>query len=84
MFEPNMAQVVAQQLTEDDFNCVRDLYKRIKEIMSCDNAERVFGLADTAQLLEVHEFLDEMYEIILTDNHVSRSIFTEANRKKGN
>ena len=48
MFEPSMAQMVAQQLTEDDFTCVRDLYKRIKEILSCENAERVFGLADTA------------------------------------
>jgi hypothetical protein len=48
MFEPSMAQLVAQQLVEDDFTCVRDLYKRIKEILSCENAERVFGLADTA------------------------------------
>lgn len=84
MFEPNLAQMVAQQLTEDDFTCVRDLYKRIKEILSCENAERVFGLADTAQLLEVHEFLDEMYEIVLTDNAFSNTIFKEANRKKAN
>ena len=63
---------------------MRDLYKRIKEVLSCDNAERVYGLADTAQLLEIHEFLDESYEILLTDNAISTTIFKEANRKKGN
>lgn len=84
MFEPNFAQMVAHQLEEEDFNCVRDLYKRIKEIISCENAERVFGLTDTAQLLEIHEYLDEMFEIVVTDNALSNTIFREANRKKAN
>lgn len=71
MFEPNLVQMVSSELREEDFGCVRDLYKRIKEIMTCENAERVFGLQDTAQLLEIHEYLDEMFEIVLTDNAYS-------------
>jgi len=55
-------------LDESDFICVRDLYKKIKEILSRENTERTFDFLDTNQLLELHDYIDECFEMILTDN----------------
>ena len=40
-------------LEEKDFMCVRDLYKKVKEILSQQNTERIFDITDT-QLLDLH------------------------------
>jgi len=40
-------------LEEKDFMCVRDLYKKVKEILSYPNTERIFDITDT-QLLDLH------------------------------
>jgi hypothetical protein len=40
-------------LEEKDFMCVRDLYKKVKEILSQPNTERIFDITDT-QLLDLH------------------------------
>lgn len=61
---------------------VRDLYKKIKEILSQENTERIFGLVDTNQLLELHDFLDEKFELLLTDNKHSDQIFKDAFRRR--
>jgi hypothetical protein len=34
-------------LEERDFMCVRDLYKKVKEILSQPNTERIFDITDT-------------------------------------
>lgn len=61
---------------------VRDLYKKIKEILSQENTERIFGLSDTNQLLELHDFLDEKFELLLTDNKYTDQIFRDAFKRK--
>lgn len=61
---------------------VRDLYKKIKEILSRENTERIFGFSDTNQLLELHDFLDDTFELLLTDNVVTDQIFKDATKKR--
>ena len=61
---------------------VRDLYKKIKEILSRENTERIFGFSDTNQLLELHDFLDDTFELLLTDNIVTDQIFKDATKKR--
>jgi hypothetical protein len=62
--------------------CVRDLYKKIKEVLSQPNTERIFGFTDTNQLLETHDFLDELFELALTDNAITDKVFKDAQLKK--
>lgn len=61
---------------------VRDLYKKIKEILSQENTERTFCLADTNQLLELHDYIDEKFELFLTDNTVTDQIFADAIKRR--
>lgn len=61
--------------------CVRDLYKKIKEILSQPNTERIFDITDT-QLLELHESIDEKFEMVLTNNPLTESIFNDATAAK--
>lgn len=70
-FGQNIAQKMCELLEEKDFQSVRDLYKKIKELLSQENTERIFGLSDTNQLLEVHDYIDETFEILLTDNVIT-------------
>lgn len=57
--------------------CVRDLYKKIKEILSQPNTERIFDISDT-ELLSLHSSIDEKFEIVLTDNPVTEMAFNDA------
>ena len=57
--------------------CVRDLYKKIKEILSQPNTERLFDITDT-QLLDLHESIDEKFELLLTHNPYTDHIFNDA------
>jgi len=82
VFSSSLAQQISECLTERDFLCLRDLYKRIKEIISQDNAEKVFDLQNTNQLLDLHLYIDEMFEACLTDNHLTDRIFRESYAKK--
>ena len=61
---------------------VRDLYKKIKEILSQENTERIFGLVDTNQLLELHDYLDEKFELLLTDNNHTDQLFKDAFKRR--
>lgn len=81
-FGANIASLISEYLEEKDFSCVRDLYKRIKEILSQENTERIFGFSDTNQLLELHDFLDELFERVLTDNEFTTQIFKDATKKR--
>lgn len=57
--------------------CVRDLYRKIKELLSQPNTERVFDITDT-QLLALHQSIDEKFEILLTNNLMTDQIFNDA------
>ena len=46
-----------EYLEDSDLMSVRDLYKKIKEVLSQENTERIFQITDT-QLLELHEQID--------------------------
>jgi hypothetical protein len=45
---------INESLEECDFMSVRDLYRKVKMVLSQDNSERVFGLKDTKLLLDLH------------------------------
>lgn len=72
----NMSEI-NDYLEEKDFMCVRDLYKKIKEILSQPNTERMFDITDT-QLLDLHESIDEKFEVLLTHNPYTDHIFNDA------
>ena len=57
--------------------CVRDLYKKIKEILTQPNTERTFDITDT-QLLELHDSIDEKFELLLTHNFYTDLVFNDA------
>ena len=57
--------------------CVRDLYLKIKQLLSQPNTERVFDITDT-QLLDLHKSIDEKFEVLLTHNPVTDHIFNDA------
>ena len=61
--------------------CVRDLYKKIKELLSQPNTERVFDITDT-QLLDLHQSIDEKFEVLLTHNPVTDHIFNDATAQR--
>jgi len=61
-------------LEESDLVSCRDLYRKLKQILSQDNAERLFGITDT-QLLNLHETLDRRFELMVTDNTETDEIF---------
>lgn len=82
LFGQNLASQISEFLSEKDFSSVRDLYKKIKEILSRENTERIFGFSDTNQLLELHDFLDETFELLLTDNEATDRIFKDATKKR--
>ena len=66
--------------TEKDLSSVRDLYRKIKEVLSQDNCERLFNITD-AELLNLHEVLDKKFELIITDNLETDEVFKV--RKQG-
>ncbi|CDW79536.1 dna binding and zinc-finger domain-containing protein [Stylonychia lemnae] len=68
-------------LSESDFISVRDLYKKVKEILTQPNTERLFDITDT-QLLELHDSIDEKFEWLLTDNELTERIFNDATSQK--
>lgn len=70
-------------LEESDFISVRDLYKKVKEILTQPNTERLFDITDT-QLLELHDSIDEKFEWLLTDNELTERIFNDATSQKTN
>ncbi len=70
-------------LEESDFISVRDLYKKIKEILAQPNTERIFDITDS-QLLELHDSIDEKFELLLTDNDLTDRIFNDATTQKTN
>ena len=81
-FNQNLASQVCEYLEDRDFMCVRDLYKKIKEILSQDNAERIFGFNDTNQLLDLHDYLDQQFDLVLTDNQFTDDVFKDATKKR--
>ena len=84
LFGQNLAPTLSEYLEESDFLCVRDLYKKIKEVLSQENTERTFGFKDTNQLLEIHDYLDEQFDLALTDNLVTDQIFADATKRRAN
>ena len=50
-----------EYLEDSDLMSVRDLYKKIKEVLSQENTERIFQITDT-QLLDLHEQIDQKFE----------------------
>ena len=64
-------------MEDKDLMSVRDLYKKIKTVLSQENTERLFQITDQ-QLLYLHEQIDEQYEAILTDNLDTDFIFKSA------
>ena len=60
---------------------VRDLYKKIKVVLSQENTERIFKITDT-QLLDLHEQIDRKFEAMLTDNKETDDIFNRATMEK--
>lgn len=68
-------------LEESDLMSVRDLYKKIKEVLSQENTERIFKITDT-QLLKLHEQIDRKFEAMLTDNLETDEIFNRATIEK--
>jgi len=67
-------------LEERDLVSCRDLYQKLKKILSQDNAERLFGITDT-QLLNLHEILDKRFELMVTDNTETDDIFKVKKQK---
>lgn len=57
--------------------CVRDLYSKLKQILSQPNTERIFDISDT-ELLDLHASIDEKFEVFLTDNLVTDTVFNDA------
>lgn len=47
--QPDLDRIskINDMLEERDLMSVRDLYKKIKHILSQENAERIFGITDT-------------------------------------
>ena len=70
-----------EYLEESDLMSVRDLYKKIKEVLSQENTERIFKITDT-QLLDLHEQIDRKFEAMLTDNLETDEIFNRATVEK--
>ena len=70
-----------EYLEESDLMSVRDLYKKIKEVLSQENTERIFKITDT-QLLDLHEQIDQKFEAMLTDNLETDEIFNRATVEK--
>ena len=70
-----------EYLVDADLISVRDLYKKIKEVLSQENTERIFQITDT-QLLELHEQIDHKFEQMLTDNLETDDIFDRATIEK--
>ena len=70
-----------EYLEESDLMSVRDLYKKIKEVLSQENTERLFKITDT-QLLDLHEQIDRKFEAMLTDNLETDEIFNRATIEK--
>lgn len=68
-------------LQESDLISVRDLYKRIKEILCQENTERIFKITDS-QLLKLHSDIDAMFESMLTDNPETDDLFNRATQEK--
>ena len=64
-----------------DFESVRDLYQRLKEICCLDNAEKLLKMT-TDNLIELNQYIDETFEYAVTDNTFSRQIFEEATKRK--
>lgn len=82
----NLFESIAQSnftdlITEQDLISVRDLYKRIKEILSQENTERIFKITDN-QLLKLHADIDAKFEQMLTDNHETDDVFNRATAEK--
>ena len=60
-------------LTEKDMLSVRDLYQKIKSILSQENAERMFGITDS-ELLDLHDLIDRRFQQMVTDTHETDEI----------
>ena len=67
-------------LEESDLISCRDLYRKLKHILSQENAERLFGITDT-QLLNIHDTLDRRFELMVTDNPETDEIFKVKKQK---
>ena len=70
-----------EYLEDRDLMSVRDLYKKIKVVLSQENTERIFKITDT-QLLDLHEQIDRKFEAMLTDNKETDDIFNRATMEK--
>jgi hypothetical protein len=81
LFESLSQASFSDFLSESDLISVRDLYKKIKEILSQENTERIFKITDT-QLLKLHEQIDAKFESLLTDNQETDDIFHRATAEK--
>jgi hypothetical protein len=61
---------------------VRDLYKKVKLVLSQENSERIFGLKDTKLLLDLHSNIDKKFDAMLTNNLETDQLFMRANMDK--
>lgn len=53
----DMASKINDYLEESDMLSVRDLYLKLKKILSLEGMDKALGINDT-QVLELHEVLD--------------------------
>jgi capsule polysaccharide export protein KpsE/RkpR len=53
----DMASKINDYLEESDMLSVRDLYMKLKEILSQEGMDKALGINDT-QVLELHDVLD--------------------------
>lgn len=61
LFESLSQGSFSDMIQETDLISVRDLYKRIKEILSQNSTERIFRITDD-QLLKLHSDIDAKFE----------------------
>ena len=80
--QPDLDRIsnINDMLEESDLTSCRDLYLKIKHILSQENAERLFGITDT-QLLQLHQTLDKRFELMVTDNGETDEFFKVKKQK---
>ena len=71
---------INDMLTEQDMLSVRDLYQKIKSILSQENAERMFGITDS-ELLDLHDLIDRRFQQMVTDTHETDEILMKQSKQ---
>ena len=71
IFDNEVTHQISLQLQEADFACTRDLFKKLKEIVCAEDADKTLSLYSDG-LIELSDYIDEVFELVLTDNALSR------------